>query len=145
LKRFKISDHKFHGRHIHQDGLCRDLTRPDPQQSFSCHRLYQSSSPVSTALLEKNAEEVIRHAGQRSAVEGIIPGHLKLLIKSDNSGLILSMTRPDSLDKAFLGQWSDLSDIKNYEVTINFNLVIPAVFSEEEYLEALTPGNLTEA
>jgi hypothetical protein len=144
LKKFKISDHKFHGRHVHQDSLSKDLTRPDPQQAFSHHRSYQASQPLLPAQLEKAARLVISHAAQLTEVEGIIPGHLKLLIKAGDSGLVLSMTRPDKLDITSYGHWFDLSFIENYAVTINFILLIPAAFPEDEYLESLTPEKVKD-
>lgn len=128
MKKFKISDQKFH---------------PDSRQSFSCHRGYQTASPLPTALLIKAAEQVVRHAGQLAAIEGIIPGHLKLLIKSGDSGLILSSTRLDHVEKTSIGQWPELVFIENYHVTINFNLLIPVDFSEDEILEALQPDKIT--
>lgn len=123
MKKFKISDHK---------------------QSFSYQRQYQASSPVSTALLEKSAGQVLRKAGQLVAVDGIIPGHLKLLIKSGDSGLILSMTRPDNIDRTCIGQWTGYDFIGNYDITINFNLLMPAAFSEDELLGALQPEKIAD-
>jgi len=123
MKKFKITEHK---------------------QSFSCHRQYQASTPVKADLLVKCAEQVIRQAAQFSAIDGIIPGHLKLLIKSGDSGLILSMTRLDKIDKTCIGFWPDLDFIDNYDVTINFNLLIPAAFAQDEFLAAFMPEKLND-
>lgn len=57
--------------------------------------------PISA--IDANGTELLINS-LSAAIDGIIPGHLKLLIKSGDGGLILSMPRSDNIDKTCFGR-----------------------------------------
>lgn len=123
LKKFKISGHKFHENH----------------QMYSRHREFCANPPLLTNLLEASARQVVIRAGRQTELDGIIPGHLKLLVKAGDSGFALSMTRPNEVEATFLGGWQALEQVTEYAVTVNFILLTPTPFAEADVIDALSP------
>lgn len=140
MKKFRISDHKFHGRHVHHTPPA--LAEANNAGVFSCHRSYRSDKAIPRILLEAAARRLLTESGSTVAVEGIIPGHLKLLLKSGQAGMVLSMTRPEAVDASSFGGWADLDRISEYEVTVNFLLLEQNSFDVETVLGVLEPQTI---
>ena len=139
MKEFKISNHKSHGRHIRQDQAAAMV---ESAAIFSRHRVYRTDVAITRWQLEAAAQRLIQAAGAEASVEGIIPGHLKLLVKAGESGMVLSMTRMDTIDESFFGGWEVLEDLTEYELTVNFLLLTSADFDEATIMGEMEPQKI---
>jgi hypothetical protein len=139
MKVFRTKRHQLPGRSDRGDDAA---SMAESARVFSRHRIFRSERPVPARILEAAAQDLLRACGQASVVEGIIPGHLKLLVKSGPAGLALSMTRIDTIDRTAFGGWEDLADSREYELTVNFHVMVPVSFDEATIMLGLDPEKL---
>ena len=101
---------------------------------------FQAECAIPASALVQAADALLREIGQLAAIEGIIPGHLKLLIKTGQAGLAMSMTRLDVVDSTQFGGWENVESLSDYEATINVHLLSPVLLDEANLLSGLEPG-----
>ena len=78
-------------------------------------------------------EQVLLEASRRVEVEGIIPGHLKALLKSGEAHAVLSVTRPGHCDRT-CPQLPE--EPRTWALTVN---LISAVRPEEDPADVVLP------
>lgn len=105
-------------------------------------RDYYSETPIDGEWLTQAARQLLEQIGTLVAIDDIIPGHLKLLLKAGEDGIMMSMTRIGSIDEVALSQWPPSESLSAYSMTVNFLLLTPADINEEDVMSAAAPASV---
>ena len=143
---------EHHHHHHHHDDECDDPNCTDPHHHhhnnkhedlikdsliMSRTRSFAPESPVSASALREMGEKTFIHLGDILCVEGVIAGHLKGVIETQNGSLALSLTRAGVVDVTELGGWKELTNVESYSMTVNIMSIVPAELSEDDLFIAM--------
>ncbi|SMC46772.1 hypothetical protein [Sporomusa malonica] len=96
---------------------------------------------VTKPILERLARQLIQDIGRPLSHNGIIVGHIKVLVKlSDEEFLFVSITRLDQVDFKMSSHWTTGLDNKYSSIKLDINVLIFG--HSEEAIEKVVDGSL---
>lgn len=101
-------------------------------------REYDLQHPICCGQLEKRAAELLLELGQKAAMDGCVPGHIKCLLEPACGGRLgLSCTLADRVERMPSGPWNAQNEMRQYRITLNVNLLIPAQIDPEDFFSKM--------
>jgi len=120
------------------DPNCRCRTRrrtpssvPEGATILSVRQQLTWNSPVSRLSLEKALRDLFLELSRHVLTDGIVPGHLKGILKVDSATFFISVTREDSTDESQNEVWENLDAVACAELTVNLLSVLPCELTNE--------------
>lgn len=108
---------------------------------FSKTRQVDLAQEVTKPTIERLVRQFIQDIGRPLAHNGIIVGHIKLLVKvSEEEFLFASITRLDRVDLKMSSDWAAGLDNKYHQIKLDINVLIFG--HSEEAIEKVVEGSL---
>lgn len=104
---------------------------------YSAKKDIALESSAALSEIEATVRSILLVVAEKVAVDGIVLGHIKAVIKTEYGSCAISITKANCADAQYIGAWEEHKVVNQYSLTVNVLSMANTQLDVEAVLSAL--------